>query len=511
VAVIPLLPAGPVGWGAKAALSVGGASGIYEARVSDCPVNEAVGRSSHEDEGVAASPHPSSTAGGVAGGVPRRRILALLLVVAAPALAGCLEGAPGDGGLPDGGLDGDADETDPPPNASAFAASEPFPTLAPQGNVTVEQVDVGQGDGLVLHFPDSVVVVDTGPWYGEGETAILDHLQAEGVTDVRAVVVTHPDADHAGGCDEVLEGLDVAFVVHPGSSKDTQTWGECEAAIDDEAAMGLTDDELDPGAHLNLSAHAGTRLLHLDDEGEVNAGSVVLRVDYGDFEAHLTGDMDCQVERRVLDAGHGRDVDLLKVAHHGSSSSTCDPWLDATSPEVATVGVGADNTYGHPHDEVLDRLRDHGVDVYRTDLHGTVDVTSDGSGWDVRTEEEADPEPGDGTGNASGVRIVDVQYDAPGNDNENLSEEWVEVANGRNASVDVAGWSLEDEAGHTYVFPDGNHTVLGPDETVTIRTGSGNDTATDLYWGRDGAVWNNGGDTATLRDAAGAVVDAWSW
>lgn len=443
--------------------------------------------------------------------MPRVALAALVAVAALPALAGCLQDLPRDGELPDG-LDPAPGEA--PPGLGDFVSAEPFATAPSDGNVTVEQVDVGQGDGLVVHFPDGVAVVDTGPWYDPGETAVLDHLRAEGVTSIRTLVLTHPDADHAGGCDDLLEGLDVGYVVHPGSSKDTRTWRECRDAIEAEGAAVVTDAEVDPGHHLNLSAHVGARLLAIDaDAGDVNAGSVVLRLEYGDFQADLVGDTTCAREEAMLSRGFGANVDLLKVAHHGSSSSTCRAWLEATQPEVATVGVGADNTYGHPHDEVLDRLRDHGVAVYRTDLHGTVAVTSEGTGWDVRTDEGAPPPAGDGAagGNGTGVAIGDVQYNAPGNDNENLTEEWVEVVNGGNATVDLAGWTLSDEAGHTYAFPDGNASTLAPDASLKVRTGSGNDTATDLYWGRDRAVWNNGGDTATLRDAAGNRVDAASW
>lgn len=79
-------------------------------------------------------------------------------------------------------------------------------------------------------------------------------------------------------------------------------------------------------------------------------------------------------------------MELLKIAHHGSDTSTCDPWLGATAPELGLIGVGTDNRYGHPTDEVLTRLTDHGVDIYRTDHHGTITATTDGSTWSVSTE-----------------------------------------------------------------------------------------------------------------------------
>jgi micrococcal nuclease len=111
---------------------------------------------------------------------------------------------------------------------------------------------------------------------------------------------------------------------------------------------------------------------------------------------------------------------------------------------------------------------------------------------------------GDGEGSGSGVRIAEIVADAPGNDNDNLDGEYVVVANGGADPVDLSGWTLTDEAGHRYRFPAG--TTLASGESLRVVTGSGSDGDGRLYWGRGGAVWNNGGDTATLQDESGRVV-----
>lgn len=108
------------------------------------------------------------------------------------------------------------------------------------------------------------------------------------------------------------------------------------------------------------------------------------------------------------------------------------------------------------------------------------------------------------TAGESGLVVREIVADAPGNDNENLNGEYVRLANAGDESIDLAGWTVRDGAGKTYAFADG--TTLAPGEAITLHTGSGTDTATDRYWGRDGAVWNNGGDTVTVRDADGEVV-----
>jgi micrococcal nuclease len=125
--------------------------------------------------------------------------------------------------------------------------------------------------------------------------------------------------------------------------------------------------------------------------------------------------------------------------------------------------------------------------------------------WTCRSPDSTDG-LGDtgGTATANGLRVADVHYDAAGNDNENLNDEYVVFENAGEATLLPGGWTVRDEAGHTYAFPDGFE--LGPGELVTLYTGSGRDTATALYWGRSGAVWNNGGDTVTIVDESGGAV-----
>jgi len=125
--------------------------------------------------------------------------------------------------------------------------------------------------------------------------------------------------------------------------------------------------------------------------------------------------------------------------------------------------------------------------------------------WTCRSPESATAFGADwGTPTESGLVVSTLHYDAAGNDNENLNDEYVVFENRGDETFALGGWTVRDEAGHTYVFPDGF--ALGPGELVTLYTGSGTDTATELYWGRTGAVWNNGGDTLTLVDDSGATV-----
>lgn len=430
--------------------------------------------------------------------MPRRRLLVLALLALAVGLAGCAE------------LDeADTERLFEQEEGPVVDEAPPPPAVDGQANLTVHVVDVGQGDGIVVHLPAYTVVYDTGRWHGDSQEAVREHLRAEGA-DPDALVVSHPDADHAGGCELLLETFTFQAIYHPGVDKDTQTWRDCRQAMDAEEPPVSTDADLETGQTLAWSSAARVRVLHVDaDVEDANAASLVLEIAYGEASLALTGDAPCEVERRIVDRGLVGDLDVVQVGHHGSSTSTCTPWLEATQPRVGVISVGATNNYGHPHEAVLDRLADHGVEVYRTDHHGTVELTTDGTRWDVRTEHEASREPSAGNesqpaaANASLV-IGHVRYDAPGNDNENLTEEWVELVNEGEGAVDLGGWTLADRAEHTYRVPSGF--TLAANASVQIHTGTGEDTDEHLYWGRSQAVWNNDGDRIALRDAAGRLV-----
>jgi len=429
--------------------------------------------------------------------------LVLLAGLALVALTGCVS-APSDPSS--GPFD---------PDALDDVSGSTEPTVGGEGNLTIHFVDVGQGDGIAVHFPNRTVVVDTGRWSGPEETAVRDHLRADGV-DPDALVLTHPDADHSGGCDEVLAAFDVDTVYHPGTRKDTQTWRDCEQAIAGEGARERTDEDLDPGNALDWSNQAHVELLHIDGSAheDPNEGSIAVEIRFGSFAAILTGDIGCEAERAILARGLVGDIDVLQVGHHGSGGSTCDAWLDRTRPEAAIVSVGADNRYGHPAGEVLERLQAHDATLHRTDRLGTIHVETNGTAWQLAgqpargADDPAEPSDQNLTRENASIEIQHVQADAPGNDHESLDEEFVELANPSNRTVDVAGWQLSDRAGYTYTL---DNATIPPNGTLRVHTGHGEDNATHVYWGRDSAVWNNDGDRVELVDARGRLVDAFEY
>ncbi|HEU5170255.1 MAG TPA: ComEC/Rec2 family competence protein, partial [Gemmatimonadales bacterium] len=260
----------------------------------------------------------------------------------------------------------------------------------PSGQLTLHFLDVGQGDGAVIHTPGGhVVVVDAGPRTARGDAGrrvVAPFLTRHRARGVEALVVSHAHADHVGGAAAVLERFRAGVVVEPGAPFDDPAYTRFLDAV---AAAGIT---WRPGRAGDRFAIDGVRfaLLHPDTAwagwGEdLNEDSVVLLVEYGAFRALFSGDAGLPVEQHLR--GRVGRVSLLKVGHHGSRGATGDAWLDELRPQAAVVSVGA-NTYGHPSPEALARLRRRGVPIYRTDRDGVVSVTTDGVTMTVKARGE---------------------------------------------------------------------------------------------------------------------------
>lgn len=271
-------------------------------------------------------------------------------------------------------------------------------SLAGRGRIEIVAIDVGQGDAIGVRTPAGRwLLVDAGPRFAgsdAGLTRVVPYLRARGVRRLEAVVLTHPDEDHAGGLASVLAHVPVGTVLGPGFSGGQSghmagleearraeiPWRRATAGdswtIDGVAFRVLSPEAAHhPGPEAGEAPHQRIRT--------PNEWSVVIRVTYGEFDALLMGDADAGIESRLLDQGH---IEVLKVGHHGSRTSTSEAFVDAVSPEYALVSAGARNRYGHPHPVVLSRLERAGTRVLRTDRQGTLSVTGrkDGTVTTVR-------------------------------------------------------------------------------------------------------------------------------
>lgn len=248
---------------------------------------------------------------------------------------------------------------------------------AAPGEFDLFVVDVGQGDGLVLRFPDGRVgVVDAGrEAASDAAHPVVALLERMGVESLAFAMVSHADADHSGGLDQVFARFDVQVFFH---GSDDATTGEYRELLDAVRREGSRMEPLRAGDRIEGFGGVALRVLNPEDDQQDNDGSVALIADHGEIEFLLTGDITMRAEARILARGLAEDVDVLKVAHHGSASSSTEEFLAAFDPELALVSAGRRNLYGHPSPGVLRRLEAAGARVVRTDLEGTIRVRSDG-------------------------------------------------------------------------------------------------------------------------------------
>ena len=250
------------------------------------------------------------------------------------------------------------------------------------GGFTAYFIDVGQGDA-------TLIFTDTGEWMlidgGRSKTRIRDRLEEIGVQDLDVIVATHADADHIAGLIEAFNLYHVERFFWNGASHDTQTFDTLMTAVANEGAENVVvsrGDTISLGDLVFEVVHPGPL------DGDSNVDSVVLQLSCGDFDMLLMADAEEPSEASMLAAGVVVDVDVLKVGHHGSDTSTSQPFLDAAQPEVGVISAGMDSQYGHPHDEVVDRLTAAGIQIIETDTTegtDTVVMESDCAGYEFLT------------------------------------------------------------------------------------------------------------------------------
>ena len=245
-------------------------------------------------------------------------------------------------------------------------------------------LDVGQGDSIFIRTAaDFRILIDAGTT--NSAASELGRILPAWDRQIDLVIATHPHADHIGGLADVIDQYRVDKFWWNGAAYESQTHATlladlAAANIPTEVASHQTLLPLpDPNSTLKV-LHPQTRLAASD----INESSVVAHLRLDQFDLWLSGDAGAPTEELLLTNGALADVDVLKVGHHGSRTATTGAFLQALAPEVGVIMVGADNRYGHPHPEILDRLTAAQVEIHRTDQSGTIEITTDGRHYQVR-------------------------------------------------------------------------------------------------------------------------------
>lgn len=253
--------------------------------------------------------------------------------------------------------------------------------------VSVYGFDVGQGDSTFIRTKTDAILIDGGN-NGKGDD-VVRYLKALGVTRLTAVIATHPDADHIGGLDTVLEAFDVDQVYAPRVNHTTDTYRDFLLAVKNE---GVTIKTAKAGVVIPSESADFEIIAPLTDgTRDLNSWSAVLKMTHEENTFLFMGDAPTRTEQQLLTAGIDVKADVLKIGHHGADTSSSIPFLQAVHPERALISAGEGNAYNHPRPTVMNALAAESITIDRTDRMGTIEYTSDGTAITVTSRKDFRP------------------------------------------------------------------------------------------------------------------------
>ena len=258
--------------------------------------------------------------------------------------------------------------------------ASPLP-VPDESSFAVHFLDVGQADSALVMCDGDYMLIDGGN-AGDSDL-VFSYLKSHDVDHLDYMIATHAHEDHIGGLSGAAYASTIDTALSPVTKGDTKVFKNLVKSL---AQQDVTLTVPDPGDTFTLGSARVEVLGPLEDYDDTNDTSIVLRVQYGSTVFLFTGDMETTAEDDLMEAGIDLSATVLKVGHHGSDSSTSYHFLREVMPDYAVISVGAGNKYGHPNEEVLSRLEDADVTVYRTDLQGTVIAESDGTTVSFYTE-----------------------------------------------------------------------------------------------------------------------------
>lgn len=243
------------------------------------------------------------------------------------------------------------------------------------GIMTVHYIDVGQGDSEFIELPNGEsMLIDAG--VQEQAQTVITYIQQQGYNELDYVVCTHPHSDHIGGMAEVIDNFKADNVYISPAPHTTYTYESLLDSIENSGAQcfkGTADMTITYSESFSAEIVAPTAGYNYGDN--LNNASVVVKITNGNNSFLFTGD----AEYEEMKTPQNVDCDVLKLGHHGSGNATNKYVLSQTTPQYAVISVGANNQYGHPHDNVIKLLEENGIEIFRTDIHGSITAISDGT------------------------------------------------------------------------------------------------------------------------------------
>lgn len=236
-------------------------------------------------------------------------------------------------------------------------------------------IDIGQGDSILIKTPNSkTLLIDGGT--NESEHIVKGYLKKHKIKTIDFLIATHPDSDHIGGLDAVVNKFNVKGLYLPEQTITSDSYNDLISACNQKQ---VPLNYVYKGDNFSIDNYIDLFVLspsYIQDDNNLN--SIVFKLSFKNKSFLFTGDAESSNESDIINSFNLEDIDFLKVGHHGSKSSTTSEFLDETTPDVAVISCGYKNQYGHPHNTTLKNLKDHNVTTYRTDLSGDIVLYSNG-------------------------------------------------------------------------------------------------------------------------------------
>ena len=248
---------------------------------------------------------------------------------------------------------------------------------ASSNTILVHFIDVGQGDAILIQVNNKNLLIDSGP--KSDKKKFDDYLSAINIKKLDYIIATHPHEDHIGNMTDAISSYDVGKFYAPKVQSTTKSF---EKMIEALKSKNLKINIIKSGtSSIDLGPNTNVTVFTPIEESyeDLNNYSPVIKIQYGSTSFLFTGDAQKDVEKEILNRNYDISADVLKVGHHGSSTSTSKDFLEKIKPSIAVISVGKDNTYNHPNENTLNLLNKNNVKTYRTDRDGTILVSSDGT------------------------------------------------------------------------------------------------------------------------------------
>ncbi|WP_147565408.1 ComEC/Rec2 family competence protein [Clostridium tyrobutyricum] len=242
--------------------------------------------------------------------------------------------------------------------------------------IKVHYIDIDQGDSELIQVNGKNLLIDAGP--NKSKDKLMSYLSNHNIKKFDYVIATHPDEDHIGGMGDVIKNYTVDTFYAPKKISNTRTF---EYMINQLKNKNMKIDVPKPGMQLDFGNNTKAEILapNSDSYPDTNDYSIVLKIAYGNNKFLFTGDAEKASEMEMLHKNYDITADVLKVGHHGSSSSTSEEFLNRVNPKIAIISCGKDNKYGHPTKKTINKLKKKDIQIYRTDIDETIVLKSDGN------------------------------------------------------------------------------------------------------------------------------------